>query len=261
MPRIWMDVSNLSFNSLLLLEEVQLSWFPGRVPEEDLAIALAANPVVEWYLRHKCHQLNEWLDQVMAPPKPPADPVRVRRAEIEVMASKTDLLVYVVDPAVYDAQPFLNWDTNELLSLVDFSGKTVIDLGAGTGRLTLSVAPLAKTVFAVEPVANLRSYLKKKSRDLGFRNVYVVDGLIEDIPFPDGFADVTMGGHVFGDFPDEEYQELMRVTKPGGEIILCPANPDEDNQRHAFLVSKGFDWSRFEEPRDGWKRKYWKKRT
>ena len=29
MPRDWMDVSHLSFNSLLLLEQVQLSWLPG----------------------------------------------------------------------------------------------------------------------------------------------------------------------------------------------------------------------------------------
>ncbi len=30
-----------------------------------------------------------------------------------------------------------------------------------------------------------------------------------------------------------------------------------DNDSHHFLVSQGFAWSRFEEPRDGWKRKYW----
>lgn len=67
-----------------------------------------------------------------------------------------------------------------------------------------------------------------------------------------------MGGHVFGDTPEEEYKELLRVTKPGGMIILCPGNGDKDNEIHRFLVDKGFEWSRFEEPRDGIKRKYWK---
>jgi len=43
----WIDVSNLSFNTLLLLERVQLSWFPSWLPEEELAIALSANPTVE----------------------------------------------------------------------------------------------------------------------------------------------------------------------------------------------------------------------
>ena len=64
MPRDWMDVSNISFNALLLLEEIQLSWLPGWLPEKELHIALKANPVVDWYLRHKCPQLNEWLDHL-----------------------------------------------------------------------------------------------------------------------------------------------------------------------------------------------------
>lgn len=66
MPREWMDVSHLSFNTLLLLEQVQLSWLSGWLPESELQIALKANPVVEWYLRHKCPLLNEWLDRLMS---------------------------------------------------------------------------------------------------------------------------------------------------------------------------------------------------
>ena len=256
----WMDVTSLPFNTLLLLERVQLGWFPGWAPETDLAIALRANPVVEWYLRHKCPQLNQWLDQVMTelPEIPLTDAEGIRQAEVAVLEAITDLLVYAVDPAVYDAQPFLGWDSNELTSLVDFTGKTVIDVGAGTGKLALLAAEVAEAVFAVEPVANLRYYLKAKAQRRGLINVYPVDGLITDIPFPGEFADVTMGGHVFGDHPEQEHQEMARVTKPGGMIILCPGNDDRDNDRHRFLVSEGFHWSRFEEPEDGMKRKYWK---
>jgi SAM-dependent methyltransferase len=258
MPVDWMDVTLLSFNSLLLLERVQLSWFPGWLPELELAVALSANPTVEWYLRHKCPSLNHWLDKVLSTATKPATPEGVRQAEIAVMKAITDLLVYVVDPALYDAQPFLNWDSNELTSLVDFTDKIVIDVGAGTGRLTLIAAPIAKVIFAVEPVANLRVFLKSKASNLGFKNIFPVDGLITDIPFPDDFADVTMAGHAFGDEPEGEYQELERVTRSEGMIVLCPGNKDLDNERHSFLISKGFHWSRFEEPRDGMMRKYWK---
>ena len=260
MPREWMDVSQLSFNTLLLLEQVQLSWLAGWLPERELSVALKANPAVEWYMRHKCPQLNGWLDRVMAavPGEKVGDPAEIRRAEVEVLASMTDLVVYAVDPAVYDAQPFLDWDTNELMSMTDWTGKIVIDVGAGTGRLALAAAEQAKTVFAVEPVANLRAYLKEKARAKGLQNIYPVDGLITDIPFPGHTAEVTMGGHVFGDDRDAEYKELARVTKTGGMIILCPGNNDQDNETHDFLVARGFDWSRFEEPRDGWKRKYWR---
>ena len=255
----WIDVTTLSFNVLLLLEQVQLSWLPGWVPEDELAIALEANPVVEWYMRQKCPSLNGWLDKVLSlkTSDRPSHNV-VRRAEVAVMQRMNDLLVYVVDPAIYDSQPFLDWDSHELASLADFTGKIVIDVGAGTGRLTLTVAPLAKSVFAVEPVGNLRRYLKQQAAKSGFKNVFPVDGLITEIPFPNQFADVTMGGHVFGDHPEEEVQELERVTKLGGMVILCPGNNDRENAVHKHLVSQGYDWSRFEEPEDGTKRKYWK---
>jgi SAM-dependent methyltransferase len=258
MPVDWMDVTSLSFNSLLLLEQVQLSWFPGWLPEPELAIALRANPAVEWYFRHKCPPLNKWLDKILSTASIPATSESVRQAEIVVMKAITDLLVYVVDPAIYNAQPFLNWDSNELTSLVDFTEKVVIDVGAGTGRLALIAAPTAKAIFAVEPIANLRAFLKAKARDQGLKNVFPMDGLITDIPFLDDFADVTMGGHAFGDEPEGEYRELERVTRPEGMIVLCPGNKDLDNERHCFLVSKGFHWSRFEEPQDGMMRKYWK---
>lgn len=253
-----MDVASLSFNSLLLLEQVQLGWLPGWLPEPELAIALNANPVVEWYFRHKCPALNNWLDTVLSTPRIPSVSEDVRQAEILVMKTITDLLVYVVDPAIYDLQPFLNWDSNELTSLADFTDKVVIDVGAGTGHLALIAAPKARAIFAVEPVANLRVFLKAKARNQGLKNVFPVDGLITDIPFPDDFADLTMAGHAFGDDPEEECCELERVTRPEGMIVLCPGNKDLDNEIHSFLVSKGFHWSRFEEPHAGMMRKYWK---
>lgn len=259
MPLNWMDVSSLSFNTLLLLERVQISWFPGWLPERELAIALRANPAVAWYLRHKCPEVAGWLDRVLdAQPANQAEVNEVRPAELAVLRAIEDLVVYAVDPAVYDAQAFGGWDSRELASLDDFSGKIVVDVGAGTGRLTMVAAEKAHAVFAVEPVANLRYYLKGKARSSGLANVFPVDGLITDIPFPNDFADVAMGGHVFGGTPEAEYREMARVVRPGGMIILCPGNNDRDNDCHASLLAQGFRWSRFEEPGDGWKRKYWK---
>jgi SAM-dependent methyltransferase len=252
----WMDISLLDFKTLLLLERVQISWFPRfSLPEAELSTALRAHPTVDWYLRHKCPQVDPWLDQVLA--QNPQNLPDLRQAELAVLRRFEDLLVYVHDPAIYDAQPFLNWDSNELLSLVDFKGKTVIDVGAGTGRLTF-LAREAKAVFPVEPVENLRRYMREKANALGLDHIFPVDGLVTRIPFPNGFADITMGGHVFGDAPVVEYEELRRVTSPGGMIVLCPGNSDRDDLIHQFLLDTGFSWGRFEEPRDGWKRKYWK---
>ncbi|WP_350343278.1 class I SAM-dependent methyltransferase [Proteinivorax tanatarense] len=256
----WMDVTNVSFNSLMLLEEVQISWLKeSNVDHEKLALALNANPHVEWYLRNKCLEINPWVDAIMKKVKKDHinNPQRVRQAEISILESLNDWIVYVVNPAVYDLQPFLNWDSQELTSVVDFTDKRVIDVGAGTGRLTFVAAQKAKTVYAVEPVWRLRKYLKEKIKEKGYDNIYVVDGLAEEIPFPDNFADATINAHVFGDKLEEHYQEFKRVTKPGGKIVMCPGNGDRDNKVHQFLIDKGFEWGRFEQPRDGMMRKYW----
>ena len=255
----WIDTRELSFNSLLLLERVQISWLQGWVPEEPLTIALHANPVVEWYLRHKCPQVADWVDNVIAAGTGAPTPEFARAAEQEILATINDLLVYAIDPGIYDSQPFLKWDSAEVLELIDFSGRIVIDIGAGTGRLTFTVAEQAAVVFAVEPVGNLRQYIREKARTLNLDNVYTVDGLITQIPYPNDFADVTMGGFVYGEHPEPEIIELERVTKPGGWVILCPGNVDRDTDAHQALVNHQYAWARFEAPDDGWKRKYWKK--
>ena len=256
----WIDVTALSFNHLLLLERVQLSWFPGWLPEEELATALQANPVAEWYLRHKCPEIIPWLEKVLSDHSTSSthSADQVRQAELKVMGTINDLLVYVIDPTIYDAQPFMGWDSNELRQLADFSHKLVIDVGSGTGRLAFVAAETASVVFAVEPVPNLRRYIKQKAHAQHFNNIFPVDGLITDLPFPAAYADITMGGHVFGDHPRAEYAEMKRVTKPGGMIVLCPGSSLEETKAHEFLVSQDFRWSFFEEPQEGPKRKYWK---
>jgi SAM-dependent methyltransferase len=256
----WLPVENISFNALLLLERAQIRWLPGWLREPELGVALHANPAVAWFLQHKCPEVASWVKTILSQVVPSQDPGEVRQAEVLILGQLVDLLVYSLDPAVYDALPFLGWDDRELTDLVDFTGKTVIDVGAGTGRLAFVAAREGALVFAVEPVGNLREYMRQKAHKQGLEHLYFVDGLITQIPFPDGFADVVMGGHVYGDAPAEELAELERVTSPGGMVILCPGNHDEDNATHDYLVSKGYDWGKFEEPGEGIKRKYWRTR-
>jgi SAM-dependent methyltransferase len=254
-----MDITDVSFNVLLLLEREQLAWLPGWLPEPELAVALKANPVVEWYLRQKNTALDPWIDKVMHQADSEATPQQVRVAEETILRSINDLVVYAVDPKIYAEMPFLGWDSTELSGLTDFRSKTVVDIGSGTGRLAFVAAEEgAHAVFAVEPVGNLRVFIKEQTRKRGLKNVYTMDGLITDLPFPDDFIDIVMGGHVFGDNPETEHAEMVRVAKPGGMVILCPGNNDTDEGWHQFLVDQGFEWSRFEEPGDAVKRKYWK---
>ncbi|MBI4928303.1 MAG: class I SAM-dependent methyltransferase [Anaerolineae bacterium] len=211
-------------------------------------------------MRHKNPLIVPWLDNVLRMSQGGEPPAQVRAAEIVVLESMEDLLVYALDPAIYQNLPISAWDDSELTGVADFSGKRVIDVGAGTGRLTFAVAHLARVVYCVEPVENLRNFIRIQAQARALNNIYAVDGLITQLPFEDGFADVVMGGHVFGDLLDEEYAEMRRVARTGGTIILCPGSSVGGAEHpHRFLLAQGFSWSEFEEPGDGMKRKYWRK--
>jgi SAM-dependent methyltransferase len=222
-------------------------------------VALQANACVAWYLRNKNPEIAPWVDELLAgaPDEEPALE-EIREAEIAVLRHLVDLLVYALEPARYDALPFTGWDDSELTEIVDFAGKRVLDVGAGTGRLTFVAAPTAAVVWAVEPVDNLRRFIRKKAAARGCSNVYAVDGLITAIPFPDGFAGVVMAGHVFGDAPAAELAEMERVARPGGMVVFMPAANRVDDPDHRFLVEHGYQWSTFVEPGEGPKIKYWK---
>ena len=124
----WIDVTNLSFNILLLLEREQLSWLPGWLPEPAFATALKANPAVEWYIRHKNPALNPWVDQVLPQAKSDATPEGIREAEETILRSINDLVVYALDPQIYADLPFWGWDSKELSGLTDFRVKSVEDV-------------------------------------------------------------------------------------------------------------------------------------
>ena len=133
-----------------------------------------------------------------------------------------------------------------------------MDIGSGTGRLAFAVAPIANTVYAVEPIANLRRFIWKKRADLGLDNVFPLDGTITQIPLPDNFADIVMSGHVFGDDPPAEVAEMTRVTRDGGIILLHPGTARSEGEAYRYLVEQGFEVATFEEPGAGTLRKYWK---
>lgn len=255
----WMDVTEVSFNVLLLFEPVQIEYMATREPDPVMGTALKAHSAVDWYLRQIHPPISQYLDRCLDLAIQDANPERIRQSEIEILERYRDWVVYAVKPERYDQLPFHGWDDGSLLGMADFKQKVVIDIGSGTGRLAFAVAPIANTVYAVEPVANLRRFIWKKREDLGMDNVFPLDGTITQIPLPDDFADIVMSGHVFGDDPPAEVAEMTRVTRDGGMILLHPGtNANTEQEAHRYLVEQGFEFATFEEPGDGKKHKYWK---
>lgn len=257
-PSDWIDVRALPFDVLLLLEEPHLDWFPRSWPNHELGVALRHHPCVLHALRVRGRGSLDWLADAAAA-APDAPPAEVRRCELAVMAAIVDWLVYVVRPEAYDAQPFLRWDDDLLRRVVDARGRVLVDVGCGTGRLLEPFLAEAATAYAVEPIRHLRAYLRRKFAAYGDR-LHVIDGLVTEVPLPAATGDVVLAGHVFGDEPARELDELERVARPGGLVVLWPGSNDVDGEPHRVLAERGYDWTVFEEPGDGRKRGYWRAR-
>jgi SAM-dependent methyltransferase len=92
----------------------------------------------------------------------------------------------------------------------------VLDLGAGTGKLTRVLAERYARVVAVEPLAELRTILAARVPGADVR-----DGRAEDIPLRDAEVDAVFAGQAFHWFAnDVAVAEIARVLRPGGVLAL-----------------------------------------
>ena len=91
--------------------------------------------------------------------------------------------------------------------------RRVLDLGAGTGKLTSVLLDLGLDVVAVEPSEQMRARIPARAE--------VLEGKAEAIPLPDGSVDAVLVGQAFHWFdPEPALSEMARVLRPGGTIGL-----------------------------------------
>jgi SAM-dependent methyltransferase len=90
--------------------------------------------------------------------------------------------------------------------------RDVLDLAAGTGKLTEALLPLGLTVTAVEPDDGMRTELSDR-----FPQVTALAGTAEEIPLAAGSVDTVVVGQAFHWFDQPTaLGEIARVLRPGG---------------------------------------------
>lgn len=105
-------------------------------------------------------------------------------------------------------------------------GRTVLDLAAGTGKLTRLLVPSGANVLASEPIPEMRAELERR-----VPSAVALGGTAERIPLVDQYVDAVTVAQAFHWFQaDEALREIRRVLRPGGGLALIWNTRDDRNK-------------------------------
>jgi ubiquinone/menaquinone biosynthesis C-methylase UbiE len=104
------------------------------------------------------------------------------------------------------------------------AGDVVVDLGAGTGLLTLAFAERAARVWAIDSSRAMGDYLRVKANSAGLENVETVLTSAVSLPLLDGVADLVVSNYCLHELRHADKHralaEARRVLKPGGRLVV-----------------------------------------
>jgi SAM-dependent methyltransferase len=121
------------------------------------------------------------------------------------------------------------------------SGEKVVDVGSGGGIDSLVAARMvgpAGQVVGIDMTPEMLAKARAAAADSGIDNVEFREAYMEEIPVPDGWADVVISNGVLNLTPDKQKAlgEMFRVLRPGGrlqigDILVNREVPSEAKQK------------------------------
>jgi SAM-dependent methyltransferase len=156
-------------------------------------------------------------------------------------------LLYRLEPELYDRLASAERLHPGVVSWLPSGVKRIAEVGAGTGRLTMELTERGQHIVAVEPALPLRRILRRKlAAAEGGDRVRVVCGFFDQLPLPDGFADLVVACSAFTPSPghggEAGLAEMERVCGPGGCVaIIWPNHLD-------WLAERGYRYVSFPGP-------------
>ena len=114
----------------------------------------------------------------------------------------------------------------QLLELVALRPhETVLDIGAGTGLLSLAAAGRARRVYALDVSHAMCRHLARETARLQLRNVRVLRASAAQLPLREGTVDAVISNYCFHHLRDSDkisaLAEAMRVLRPGGRMVFA----------------------------------------
>jgi SAM-dependent methyltransferase len=153
-------------------------------------------------------------------------------------------LLYRLEPELYDRLARAERIHPAVLRWLPRGIERAVEVGAGSGRLTLELLTRADELVAIEPAAPLRDLLTRRlARARHGHRARVVSGFFDELPLPDDWSDLVVACSAFtpetGHGGDAGLTEMERVCRPGGCVaIVWPNNV-------GWLAARGYRYVSF----------------
>lgn len=111
------------------------------------------------------------------------------------------------------------------------NGKIIADVGCGNGRIGRLIAPTAGKYIGLDMSVAIEAF---PTYIENFNNVTLIRASATDLPLENNSVDISICWGVLHhtDMPEKALSELVRITKPGGNILIFVYSPQYESRRN-----------------------------